>query len=89
MNKHLKVELDDATSKLVERQLETGNFASAEDVIHASLQMMDEERERIQALDAALQEGIDSGFVDDFDFDAFWAEKRRQHEERGLRGKRG
>lgn len=89
MNKHLKIELDDATSKLVERQLETGNFDSAEDVIRASMQMMDEQRERIEALDAALQEGIDSGFVDDFDFDAFWAEKRRQHEGRGLRGKRG
>ena len=36
MNKHLKIELDDATSKLVERQLETGNFDSAEDVIRAA-----------------------------------------------------
>ena len=79
MSKHLKVELDDATSKLVERQLETGNFESAEDVIRASLQMMDEERERIAFIQAALQEGEASGSAGEFNVEDFLAEMKSAH----------
>lgn len=61
MNKHLKVELDDASTRLVERQLETGDYESPEDVIRASLKMLDEERERIEFIRAELIKGERSG----------------------------
>ena len=79
MNKHLKIELDDATSKLVERQLETGDYESAEAVVRASLQLMDDERERIAYIRAALEEGEASGSAGVFNVEEFLAEMKSAH----------
>lgn len=79
MNKHLKVELSEAATRLIERQLETGEFKSAEDVILSSLQRQEEERQRVESLNTALEEGIASGFVENFDFDEFLAEMNAKY----------
>jgi antitoxin ParD1/3/4 len=79
MNKHLKVELDDVTARLVERRLESGEYASAEDVIRASMQMMEEESERIAFIRAALEEGEASGSAGEFHIDEFLAEMHAKY----------
>jgi Arc/MetJ-type ribon-helix-helix transcriptional regulator len=45
MNKHLKVELDDASAEIVERKVGAGDSASAEDVVRASLRLLDAQDE--------------------------------------------
>lgn len=79
MNKHLKIELDEAATELVERQLETGAYESPEDVIRASLKMLDEERERIEFIRAALEEGEASGSAGEFHVEEFLAEMHAKY----------
>lgn len=60
MNKPLRVELDDASAEIVERKLGGGGYVNAEDVVRASLRLLDEQDE-IDDLRAALIKGEQSG----------------------------
>ena len=78
MNKHTPIQLGDHYARFVEDQVVEGHFASASDVVEAALQLLEENKAKIDALRAALIEGEESGFDDSFDFDEFIAAKRRK-----------
>jgi antitoxin ParD1/3/4 len=77
MNKHLKVELDDASAEIVERKLGAGDYASAEDVVRASLRLLDAQDE-IDTLRAALIKGEQSGAPRAVDKHALLEQLRRE-----------
>jgi antitoxin ParD1/3/4 len=58
----------------IEDQVAKGRFSSPTAVIQAGLRLLEEQESRAEALRAALQEGEDSGWIEDFDFDKFLAE---------------
>jgi antitoxin ParD1/3/4 len=70
------VSLDPDSTGIVERQLASGRFGDASDVVRASLRLLDAEDARLAELRAALQEGEESGPAEPFDFEAFLREKR-------------
>jgi len=77
MNTHLKVELDDASAAIVERKLDAGDYASAEDVVRASLQLL-EAQDSVDTLRAALIKGEQSGTPRAVDKHALLEQLRRE-----------
>ena len=78
MPKNTSVSIGDHFADFIDRQVKTGRYGSASDVIRAGLRLLEENETKIQALQAALAEGEQSGPAEDFDFNAFLNEKNRQ-----------
>lgn len=47
-----------------------GRYTNASEVIRAGLRRLEEDEQKIAALRAAIEEGEESGYVDDFDFES-------------------
>ena len=62
----------------IEDQIAKGRYSSPSAVVQAGLRLLEERESRSEALRAALQEGEESGWIDDFDLDKFLTE---MHEE--------
>jgi antitoxin ParD1/3/4 len=74
MGKNTSISLGDHYEAFVRRKVESGEFATISEVIRDALRRAEEREKRIAALDAALQEGLDSGPAEEFDFDDFLRE---------------
>ena len=74
MSKHTSVRLDDHFQTFIAAQLREGRYRSINEVVRAGLELL-EHQVRLKALRAALIEGEQSGFTEDFDFDSFIKEK--------------
>ena len=75
MSKNTSISLSDHFQTFIEGQISDGRYGSASEVVRAGLRLLEEREARLAALRAALIEGEESGFIEDFDFDAFIAEK--------------
>ena len=71
MGKNTSISLGPHYEAFVRRKVEAGEFATISEVIRDALRREEEREKRIAALDAALQEGLDSGPGEEFDFDTF------------------
>ena len=80
MAKTTSVPLDDNSAQFVKDQVSSGRYASAGDVVREALELMQEREIKLQALRQALQEGLDSGEPEPFDFDEFLAEMHVEDE---------
>ena len=77
MNKNTSISLSDHFAEFVDRQVDTGKYASASEVVRAGLRLLEEHEDHIAAVRAALIEGEQSGEPQPFDVKAMIAEKRR------------
>ena len=76
MSKNTSVSLGDHFQGFIEGQNAEGRYGSASEVIRAGLRMLEDREVRLAVLRAALIEGEQSGFIENFDFEAFIEEKR-------------
>lgn len=67
MGKNTSVALGEHFEEFIKFRIEKGRFKNASEVIRAGLRLLEEEEQRYYALKTAIQEGIDSGVVEDFD----------------------
>lgn len=74
MGKNTSISLGDHYEAFVRRKVESGEFATISEVIRDALRRAEEREKRIAVLDAALQEGLDSGPAEELDWDAFMAQ---------------
>lgn len=74
MVKTISVPLDDDSARFVEDQVSSGRYTSAGEVVRVALELMQKREAKLASLRLALQEGLDSGEPEPFDFDAFLAE---------------
>ena len=79
MAKSTSFALGDHFNEFIGAQVETGRYGTASEVVRAGLRLLEEREEAMRALDAALEAGRASGFVEDFDQEAFISAKRAQH----------
>jgi antitoxin ParD1/3/4 len=75
MAQNTSISLDDHFADLLEREVASGRFRSASEVVRAGLRLLEDRETQMEALRAALDVGEASGEPEPFDFDAFVASK--------------
>jgi antitoxin ParD1/3/4 len=76
MSKNTSVALGDHFSTFVDRQIADGRYGNVSEVIRAGLRLLEEHGAKHKALQAAIQEGLDSGPPRAIDVDAFIRRKK-------------
>jgi len=74
MAQNTSVALGNYFEEFVRSIISEGRYKNASEVIRAGLRLLEERENKVKALRDAIQEGIDSGFVEDFDPDNFLKE---------------
>lgn len=69
MAKTTSVALGDHFSAFIGRQVSTGRYGSASEVVRAGLRILEEHEAKHRALQSAIKMGIASGVAEDFSFD--------------------
>lgn len=76
MGKNTSISLGEHFTAFIEDEVAKGRYASASEMVRASLRLLEEREAHLANLRAALISGEESGPSAPFDFDAFVADKR-------------
>lgn len=71
------ISLDPHFTDFLAREVSSGRYATASEVVRAGLRLLEDQETKLGALRAALVEGERSGAPTEFDFDAFVDAKKR------------
>jgi len=78
MAKNTSITLSDHLEGFISRQVHTGRYSTASEVVRASLRLLEEHEQRVEALRQALIDGEASGDAGALDFDKVRREARRR-----------
>ncbi|MEQ8547244.1 MAG: type II toxin-antitoxin system ParD family antitoxin [Cyclobacteriaceae bacterium] len=67
--KNTSISLGSYFEQFVSNQVSAGRYKNVSEVIRAGLRMLENEENKARALRNAIQEGLNSPLVEDFDFD--------------------
>jgi antitoxin ParD1/3/4 len=70
MNQNLAITLGPHFEKFVQEKINSGRYATESEVFRAALRLLELDEQKLLILQKALQEGEDSGFVENWDFDS-------------------
>ncbi len=76
MAQNTSISLDDHFVGFLHREVASGRYRSASEVVRAGLRLLEDHETQLAALRAALIVGEESGAPEPFDFDAFVAAKK-------------
>lgn len=76
MAQNTSISLDQHFIDFLAREVDSGRYRSASEVVRAGLRLLEDHETQFAALRRALTEGEESGEPEEFDFDAFIATKR-------------
>ncbi len=76
MPQNTSISLDDHFANFLAREVTSGRYRSASEVIRAGLRLLEARETQLAALRAALVDGEASGTPEPFDFDAIVAAKK-------------
>lgn len=79
MAKNTSILLGDYFDDFINKQVKTGRFTSASEVVRAALRLFEQEENKKAALLKELKKGEKSGFVKDFNRDAFLKDLHKKH----------
>jgi antitoxin ParD1/3/4 len=80
MPRNTSISLCDHFESFIQRQIRSGRYGSASEVVRASLRLLEEHEQRIAALRDALIEGENSGDAGELDMNAIKQKARRAME---------
>lgn len=66
--KNTSISLGNYFDEFVSRQVSAGRYKNVSEVIRAGLRLLEDEESKVIALRAAIQKGLDSPRVENFDF---------------------
>jgi antitoxin ParD1/3/4 len=67
--KNTSISLGDYFDEFVSKQVSVGRYKNVSEVIRAGLRLLEDEESKAFALKQAIQKGLESPRVEDFDFD--------------------
>lgn len=76
MATNTSISLDDHFADFLAREVQTGRYRSASEVVRAGLRLLEDQETQMSALRASLVAGEESGPATPFDFDKFIAAKK-------------
>lgn len=79
MARNTSISLGDHFASFIDTQVESGRYGSASDVVRAGLRLLEEHETKVQALQAALIAGEESGPAQPFNNEAFLKRMRARH----------
>jgi antitoxin ParD1/3/4 len=82
MPKNTSISLGDHLEEFIQRQISSGRYGSASEVVRASLRLLEEHEQKVAALRNALIEGEDSGDAGKLDMKSIKRKARRVAESR-------
>ena len=77
MAQNTSISLDEHFTGFLSREVASGRYRSASEVVRAGLRLLEDQETQMAALRAALVSGENSGEAEPFDFDAFIASKKQ------------
>ncbi|MBK8685246.1 MAG: type II toxin-antitoxin system ParD family antitoxin [Bacteroidetes bacterium] len=66
--KNTSISLGNYFDEFISSQVSTGRYKNVSEVVRAGLRLLEEEENRVMALKSAIQKGLDSPLVENFDF---------------------
>ncbi len=78
-SKNTSIALGAPFIEFARKKVESGEFGSTSEVVREAMRKFMHEDTKYQALERALQEGLDSGPPEPFDFAEFLGEKRANY----------
>jgi len=79
MGKNTSISIGDHFESFIQKEISTGRYGSASEVVRTALRLLEAEENKIKALRAAIEEGEKSGLVEDFDPKAHLEALHRKH----------
>jgi antitoxin ParD1/3/4 len=79
VTKIASIQLDDDLSDFVAAQVAAGRYADPDEAIAAAVRLLKEQEAALDDLRAEIRKGEESGWIEDFDFDAWIEEKMRAY----------
>jgi len=67
MGKNTSISLGDHFEDFIQREISTGKYSSVSEVVRTALRLLEAEENKIKILRQALEEGENSGFIENFD----------------------
>ncbi len=77
--KNTSIALDSYFENFIAMTIKTGRYNNASEMIRAGLRLLEEKEKKIQLLNAAIQEGENSGICKDFDPQKHLHELKKKH----------
>ncbi len=66
--KNTSISLGNYFDQFISSQVSTGRYKNVSEVVRAGLRLLEDEENRVMALKSAIQKGLDSPLVENFDF---------------------
>lgn len=67
MGKNTSISLGDHFEDFIQREIATGKYSSASEVVRTALRLLEAEENKIKLLRQAIEEGENSGYIENFD----------------------
>ena len=81
--KNTSVSLGNYFDQFVSSQVSVGRYKNVSEVIRAGLRLLENEESKVIALKSAIQQGLNSPRVEDFDFDKHLADLKSEKRKNG------
>ena len=78
MSKNTSITLGEHFDEFVKHQISSGRYKNVSEVVRAGLRILEDEESKIAALKKAIQDGMNSPAVENFDFEAHLAQLKAQ-----------
>lgn len=83
MSKNTSISLGNYFDEFIQTQISTGRYKNVSEIIRAGLRLLEDEENKVLALRSAIQEGLNSPRVENFDFDEHLAKLKSEKRKNG------
>jgi antitoxin ParD1/3/4 len=83
MSRNTSISLGNYFDEFIQTQISTGRYKNVSEIIRAGLRLLEDEESKAIALRSAIQEGLNSPRVENFDFDEHLAKLKSEKRKNG------